>query len=167
MADETTSAIEAVKSHLSAETRDKLTDQQVFELMKLAGEGKLQAQRLATLTSIAPTLGNVVTEFVKSVPQIAELATASQAKAFDNSRENLIMTVTALENIALECETDAARLEIAQLIGAAHKQTSSGEEGMNSNNNGFFGGSIKYIAGAIGIVGAVALALTNRGGRSA
>ena len=163
MGTEISKAIDVIKGQLSPELAAKLEKQHVFELLKLAGEGKIQEQQLAALMKGAPTLANLATESVKSLPKIADKAAEVQSKALDVRRQNFAQTISALEKTATECQTDDARVVIARLISDEHQRSCNAESAMNSSNNELHGKGLSVAGAAIAAVGAILLAVIRRG----
>ena len=146
------SDLEGIKRNLNIESFDKLTNEQMTEILKLHGKGKVSIAQLEQIAMMAPHFAAVAQEAAKALAQIASTAASSQKDALAEVGKTRDAIVSLASHPSVEEST--LKLIIEKLSDLA-KQI----ERMNNSNNSFFG----RIKDGLAIAGGVLLILVTIG----
>lgn len=146
------SDLETIKRDLKIESFDKLTNEQMTEILKLHGKGKVSVAQLEQIATMVPHFAAVSIEAAKAIAQTVVVAGSSQQAALTEvgKTRDAILSLASHPKVT----EDILKLIIEKLSELA-KQI----EGMNGSNNSFFERVVKGLA----VVGVVLVSLIGIG----
>lgn len=148
-----------IKTALSIDSFEKLTNDQMTEIMKLHGKGAISIGQLEQIAAIAPHFATVAAEAAKTLAEVAKAAGASQQSALTEIGK----TRDAIVSLAAHPKASEHTLH---LIIEKLSELAGRIEAMNGSNNGLWEKAKSVLAligvGLLGLI-AVGIASENSG----
>jgi len=137
--------IEKIKKDLKINSFDKLTKQQVYDLLRYAGNGKISVEILEQISKIAPSFINLAVDQIKSLSDVSESARAGHV----GTKESIDSIVSTLSTLTQNQDLD---LETKRFICEKLVELAKVLERVQADNNSFFsshGGNILKAGAAL------------------
>ena len=144
------SDIESIRNDLKIESFEKLTNEQMSNLLQMAGKGKISVQQLEQIATMVPS-------FFASVVEGLHQVSASAASSQDKALSGLKYAIESLERLTAHPQADK---ETIQLVAEKIIEVAKLIDNANESNNSFFGNAGGWFkAIAVGFVALIGLAL--------
>ncbi len=138
--------LDQIKRDLNIVSFEKLTNTQMYDLLSLAGKGRLSVEKLQQIAAMVPHFAEMAGKCADSLYKTAEGAASSQGKAIDALRE----AMQRLDNLTKHPSADA---ELLKLVATAIYDIATKVERLNESNNSFWKNAFATLGGvsALGV----------------